>query len=122
MQGIRLNEYALVIQLAEQLPEHRPLVVFAGGITSLADGHTQGGGVKRDLSNECRAAAGRRLDRGSQGLADTPAGQDRLQNLGSERSSSPGSLRIVKRHQPDERSSGKLNPTADAAAPGRVPR
>jgi hypothetical protein len=29
MQGIRLNEYALEIQLAEQLPEHRPLVVFA---------------------------------------------------------------------------------------------
>ena len=36
MQGIRLNEYAAQIQLAEQLPEHRPLVVFAGGVTSLA--------------------------------------------------------------------------------------
>lgn len=71
MQGIRLNEYALEIRLAEQLPEHRPLVVYAGGITSLADGHTQGGGVQRDLSNECRAAAGRRLDRASQGLAVT---------------------------------------------------
>ena len=36
MQGIRLNEYALEIQLAEQLPEHRPLVVFSSGVTSLA--------------------------------------------------------------------------------------
>jgi hypothetical protein len=71
MQGIRLNEYAHEIQLAEQLPEHHPLVVFAGRVTSLADSHTQGGGVYSDLSNECRAAAGRRLDRASQGLAVT---------------------------------------------------
>ena len=71
MQGIRLNEYAAQIQLAEQLPEHRPFMVVPGGVAGLTDGHTQGGGVQRDLSNECRAAAGRRLDRASQGFAVT---------------------------------------------------
>ena len=58
MQGIRLNEYALKIQLAKELPQHRPFVVLPGGVAGLTDGHTQGGGVQRDLSNECRAAAG----------------------------------------------------------------
>ncbi len=71
MQGIRLNEYALKIQLAKELPQHRPFVVLPGGVAGLTDGHTKGGGVQRDLSNECRAAAGRRLDRASQGLAVT---------------------------------------------------
>ena len=71
MQGIRLDQNALKIQLAKELPQHRPFVVLPGGGAGLADGHAQGGGVQPDLSNECRAAAGRRLDRASQGLAVT---------------------------------------------------
>jgi len=35
MQGIRLDHYAAQIQFAEELPEHRPLVVLASGIASL---------------------------------------------------------------------------------------
>ena len=31
MERVRLDEHATKIQLAEQLPQHRPLVVFAGG-------------------------------------------------------------------------------------------
>jgi hypothetical protein len=36
MQGIRLDQNALEIQLSEELFEHRPLVVFAGGVAGLA--------------------------------------------------------------------------------------
>lgn len=43
MKRIRLDQHALEIQLAEQLPQHRPLVVVAGGVASLADGHAKGG-------------------------------------------------------------------------------
>ena len=56
MQGIRLNEYAIKIQLAKELPQHRPFVDLPGGVAGLADGHSQGGGVQRDLGNERRAA------------------------------------------------------------------
>jgi hypothetical protein len=33
------------------LPEHRPLMVFAGGVAGLAYCHTQSGGVVRDFGN-----------------------------------------------------------------------
>jgi len=56
MQGIRLDQNALKIQLAKKLPQHRPFVVLPGGVAGLTDGHAQGGGVQRDLGNECRAA------------------------------------------------------------------
>ena len=36
MERVRLDEHATKIQLAEQLPQHRPLVVFAGGVAGLA--------------------------------------------------------------------------------------
>ncbi|MCS5697519.1 hypothetical protein NZK32_00460 [Cyanobium sp. FGCU-52] len=42
MEGIRLDQHTLEIQLAEQLPEHRLLMVFSGGVTGLADRHAQG--------------------------------------------------------------------------------
>ncbi|MEA5415563.1 hypothetical protein [Synechococcus sp. BA-132 BA5] len=43
MESVRLDENALQIQLAEQLPQHRPLMVIAGGVAGLADGHPQRG-------------------------------------------------------------------------------
>ncbi len=55
MERVRLDEHTLEIQLAKQLPQHRPLVVFAGGVARLDDGHAQRGGVQSDLSNESRA-------------------------------------------------------------------
>jgi hypothetical protein len=71
VERICLNQNALEIQLAEELFEHRPLVVLAGGIAGLADRHAQGCRIQRHLGNECRAAASRGLDRASQGLAVT---------------------------------------------------
>ena len=71
MERIRLDQHTLEIQLAEQLPQHRPLVVFAGGVAGLADRHTEGGGVQGDLGNERGAPAGCGLDRTPQGFAVT---------------------------------------------------
>ncbi len=51
MERVRFDEHAAQIQLAEQLPQHRPLVVFAGGVAGLADGQTEGGQIQRDLGN-----------------------------------------------------------------------
>ena len=36
MERIRLDQHTAKIELAEQLFEHRPLMVFAGGVASLA--------------------------------------------------------------------------------------
>jgi hypothetical protein len=36
MERVRLDEHTAQIQLAEQLPQHRPIVVFAGGPAGLA--------------------------------------------------------------------------------------
>jgi|LakMenEpi03Aug12_release.lakeMendotaPanAssembly.Ray.scaffolds.fasta_scaffold6654114_1 hypothetical protein len=41
MEGIRLDEHALKIQLAKQLFEYRPLVLLSGGVAGLADGYAQ---------------------------------------------------------------------------------
>jgi hypothetical protein len=62
MERIRLDEHTLEIQLAEQLPQHRPLVVCAGGVAGLADRHTEGGRIQRELGNECGAPACRGLN------------------------------------------------------------
>jgi hypothetical protein len=43
VQGIRLDQYALEIQLVQRLLENCSLVVFTGGVAGLADRHTQGG-------------------------------------------------------------------------------
>ena len=67
MQGIRLDQNALEIQLSEKLLllrrslglEHRPLVVLAGGVAGLAvalsfcvaDGQPQGSQIQRNLGN-----------------------------------------------------------------------
>ncbi len=61
MESVCLDQHALEIQLAEQLPQHRPLVVVVGGVASLADRQAQSCGVQRDLGNERGAPAGRRL-------------------------------------------------------------
>jgi len=71
MECVCLDENALEIQLAEQLPEHRPLVVVAGGVTGLADRHAQCRGIQRDLGNERGTPAGGALHRTPQGLAVT---------------------------------------------------
>jgi len=71
MKRIRLDQQTLKIELDEQLAQHRPLVVFAGGVASLADRHAQSGGVQRDLGNERRFITGCRLNQTSQGLTVT---------------------------------------------------
>ncbi len=68
MECVRLDEHAIEIQLAKQLAHHRPLVIFATGVTGLADRQAEGGRIQRDLSNERGTAAGRGLDRPPQGL------------------------------------------------------
>jgi hypothetical protein len=40
MQGIRLDQNALKIQLAKELPQHRPFVILPGGVAGLPDGPT----------------------------------------------------------------------------------
>jgi hypothetical protein len=66
-----LEQHTVQIKLAEQLPEHRPLVVLIGGIAGLADSHSQGGRVQRHLGNERRAATRCGLDRTTQRFAIT---------------------------------------------------
>jgi len=53
MERVRLDQHALEIQLAAQLAQNGPLVVFAGGVSGLADRHSKGGGVQRGLGDEC---------------------------------------------------------------------
>jgi len=36
MKRVRLDQHAAQIQLAEQLPQNRPLVIFASGVAGLA--------------------------------------------------------------------------------------
>ncbi len=71
MERVRQDGHTLEIQLTEQLPQHRPLVVFTGGVAGLADGQAQCGGVQRDLGDERRATTGGGHDRPAQGLAVT---------------------------------------------------
>ena len=53
------------------MPQHRPLMVFADGVAGLADRHTKGGGVKRDLGNERGSPAGGGLNGTPERLAVT---------------------------------------------------
>ncbi len=71
MKGIGLDENALQIQLGEQLPEHRSLVIAGGGVAGLADGYAQCGRIQRYLGNEHRATCRGGLNRSPQGLAVT---------------------------------------------------
>ena len=71
MARVRLDQHALQIQLAKELPQHRPLVVLTSGVAGLADRHTQSGRIQRDLGNERRPASGGGLDGAPQGLAVT---------------------------------------------------
>ena len=41
MECVRLDQHTLEIQFAEQLPQHRSLVFFAGGVAGLTHGHSQ---------------------------------------------------------------------------------
>ena len=41
-QGIRLDQHALQIQFAEELPQHRPVMFLAGGVAALAVRYSQG--------------------------------------------------------------------------------
>lgn len=67
MQGIRLEEQALQIQLAQQLFEHSPFMVFPGGIARLADRQAQRRRVARYLGNKRRLATCCGFDRAAQG-------------------------------------------------------
>ena len=71
MERVRPDQHALQIQLAKELPQHRPLLVLTSGVAGLTDRHAKGGGVRRDLGNERRPASGGGLDRAPQGLAVT---------------------------------------------------
>jgi hypothetical protein len=71
MECFCLDKHAFQIQLANQLPENRPLVVARGGVAGLADRYAQSGRIQSDLGNECGTAAGRGLNRSPQGLAIT---------------------------------------------------
>jgi hypothetical protein len=71
MERDSLDENTLEIQLTEELPWHRPLMVFAGGIAGMADRQTERGYIHSDLGNKDRATTASRLDRAAQGLAVT---------------------------------------------------
>jgi len=71
MERIRLDQHALQIQFAKQLPQHRSLMVFAGGVAGLADRHPKGSRVEHHLGNERRASTGGGLNRAPQCLAIT---------------------------------------------------
>ncbi len=51
MQGIRLDQHTLQIQLAKELPQHHLLVVLTGGVAGLTDRHAQGCRDQRVLGN-----------------------------------------------------------------------
>jgi len=49
MERVRLDQHALQIHLAKELPQHRPLVVLTSGVAGLTDRHAQGCRVERYL-------------------------------------------------------------------------
>ena len=53
VQGICLDQHPFQIQLAEELPQHYPLMVFAGGVAGLTDCYAHGCRVQRQLADEC---------------------------------------------------------------------
>lgn len=124
VQGIRLDQHPLQVELAQQLFQHRPLVVLTGGVAGMGDRHTQGGRIQRHLGNERRTTASGGLDRTPQCLANRCAeaqglhksvGPVPLHHLGSGRSSSRGWPRTGPLRPPAGRSSGTPNPMGAAA-------
>ena len=71
MERVRLDQNALQIQLAEQLPQHRSLVVLTGGVAGLTDRHAQGCRIQRDLVNERGSPTGGGLNGAPERLAVT---------------------------------------------------
>jgi hypothetical protein len=71
VEGIRLDQHTLKVELPEQLLEHGTLVVLSCCVAVLSDRHTQGRRKQRHLSDERITAATGALDRTSQGLAVT---------------------------------------------------
>jgi len=63
MQGIHLDQHALQIQLAKELPQHHPLMVLTGGVAGLTDRHVQSCRIERHLGNERQPATGGGLER-----------------------------------------------------------
>ena len=96
MQGIRLDEQALQIQLAEQLFELSLLVVFLVDIAGLTDCQTQRHRVEHYMGNERRPATCCGFDRAAQGftLADELV-ETLLHQQGSGRSSNHGWTRTA---------------------------
>jgi hypothetical protein len=52
VQGIRLDQYAIEIQAAEQLFQRRTLTGFVGVVGLLGQGDAKGPGIERDLSHK----------------------------------------------------------------------
>jgi len=53
MERVRLEQHALQIHLAKELPQHLPLVVLTSGVAGLADRHAQACRVVRHLGDKC---------------------------------------------------------------------
>ena len=62
MERIRLDQHALKVELPQQLLEHGTLMIFSCGVAGLADCHTEGSRIQRDLGNERGAPASDGLD------------------------------------------------------------
>ena len=116
MDCVCLDQHAFEIQLAEQLPQHRPLVVFAGGVADLAVTirHLRSSTPHRGPPNTRSSLA--------RSCHHTPADRDSLHHTGSGRSFSHESQCTELPHPPVGRSSGTRNPMVATATPGRVPR
>ena len=71
MERVRLDQHALQIQFTKELPQHCPLMVFAGGVAGLADRQTQSGRLQRDLGNERGSPTGGGLNGAPERLAVT---------------------------------------------------
>ena len=71
MERIRLDQYALKVELPQQLLEHGTFMIFSCGVAGLGDRHAQGSGIQRHLGDERGSATTGGLNRTSQGLAIT---------------------------------------------------
>jgi hypothetical protein len=71
VQGIRLNQYPLKIQRAQELFEGGALAGFAGLVGLLGQGHAKGSGIDGDLSDKSVTAVLLLNSRAPQRLAVT---------------------------------------------------
>jgi hypothetical protein len=69
VQGVRLDEQALEIQLAKQRFRHSPFMVLSSGVAGLADGHPHCRRVDGGMGNERRTPTGGGLNRTPHGFA-----------------------------------------------------